>query len=323
MIDYKKVDWSKAANDTLADYEKAKSKSTQTTQSSSVDLTKYFTIALDEGAASGEKSVRILPNQDDPTKWYKVGFFHNLKIGKRYTKLYDPAQDNEPSPLNDMYKFLMNTGDKEDKRLAVNYKSRQFFIVRVIERGKEHEGVKFWRFPAVQDGSGIMDKIAPLVKKYGAFWNPYEGFDLTISMIRDKSKDSKVGYTKVASSIPDRESKLSDDENQMVEWLSEPMAWTDVFKKKPLEYLRIVSEGNEPMWDAEQKCFIAKIEDGVATYTGTPTPKSSYDAPTSAAMSEDDAEDMSSMTAQSSEEKEEETVTEAPGGKLKIDDLPF
>jgi hypothetical protein len=40
-------------------------------------------------------------------------------------------------------------------------------------------------------------------------------------------------------------------------------------------------------------------------------------------MSEDDAEDMSSMTAQSSEEKEEETVTEAPGGKLKIDDLPF
>ena len=321
MIDYKKIDWSKAANDTLADYEKAKSKSTQTTQSSSVDLTKYFTIALDEGAQSGEKSVRILPNQDDPTKWYKVGYFHNLKIGKRYTKLYDPAQDSEPSPLNDMYKFLMNTGDKEDKRLAVNYKSRQFFIVRVIERGKEHEGVKFWRFPAVQDGSGIMDKIAPLVKKYGAFWNPIGGFDLTISMIRDKSKDSKVGYTKVSSIIPDRESKLTEDENQMVEWLSDPMAWTDVFKKKPLEYLRIVSEGNEPMWDAEQKCFIAKIEDGVTTYTGTPTPKSSYETPTSVAMSEDDAEDMTLEPINESED--EVTEAPAPSGKLKIDDLPF
>jgi hypothetical protein len=313
MIDYKKIDWSKAATDTLADYEKAKSKTTQTTQSSSVDLTKYFTIALDEGAQSGEKSVRILPNQDDPTKWYKVGYFHNLKIGKRWTKLYDPSQDGEASPLNEMYKFLMKSEDKEERKLAIQYKSRQFFIVRVIERGKEHEGVKFWRFPAVQDGSGIMDKIAPLVKKYGAFWNPFEGFDLTISMIRDKSKDSKVGFTKVASIIPDRESKLSDDENQAVEWLGDPMAWTDVFKKKSVEYLNIVAEGSEPIWDAEQKCFIAKVEDGVSTYTPTPTPKAVYDAPV--AMSEED-DDSSVMT-------EGPTAEEVPNAKLKIDDLPF
>jgi hypothetical protein len=311
MIDYKKIDWSKAATDTLADYEKAKSKTTQTTQSSSVDLTKYFTIALDEGAQSGEKSVRILPNQDDPTKWYKVGYFHNLKIGKRWTKLYDPSQDGDASPLNEMYKFLLKAEDKEERRLANNYKSRQFFIVRVIERGKEHEGVKFWRFPAVQDGSGIMDKIAPLVKKYGAFWNPFEGFDITISMIRDKSKDSKVGFTKVASIIPDRESKLSEDENQAVEWLGDPMAWTDVFKKKSIEYLNIVAEGSEPIWDAEQKCFIAKVEDGVSTYTPTPSPKSVYEAPV--AMSEED--DDSSIT--------EEPATETPNAKLKIDDLPF
>jgi len=313
MIDYKKIDWSKAATDTLADYEKAKSKTTQTTQSSSVDLTKYFTIALDEGAQSGEKSVRILPNQDDPTKWYKVGYFHNLKIGKRWTKLYDPSQDGEASPLNEMYKFLMKSEDKEERKLAIQYKSRQFFIVRVIERGKEHEGVKFWRFPAVQDGSGIMDKIAPLVKKYGAFWNPFEGFDLTISMIRDKSKDSKVGFTKVASIIPDRESKLSEDENQAVEWLGDPMAWTDVFKKKSVEYLNIVAEGSEPIWDAEQKCFIAKVEDGVSTYTPTPTPKAVYDAPV--AMSEED-DDSSVMT-------EGPTAEEVPNAKLKIDDLPF
>lgn len=317
MIDYKKIDWSKAATDTLADYEKAKSKTTQTTQSSSVDLTKYFTIALDEGAQSGEKSVRILPNQDDPTKWYKVGYFHNLKIGKRWTKLYDPSQDGEASPLNEMYKFLMKSADKEDKKLAINYKSRQFFIVRVIERGKEHEGVKFWRFPAVQDGSGIMDKIAPLVKKYGAFWNPFEGFDLTISMIRDKSKDSKVGFTKVASIIPDRESKLSDDENQAVEWLGDPMAWTDVFKKKSIEYLNIVAEGSEPIWDAEQKCFIAKVDEGVTTYNPTPAPKAVYETPV--AMSEEDADESGVME----EPTAQDNTSAQPAGQLKIDDLPF
>jgi hypothetical protein len=158
-----------------------------------------------------------------------------------------------------------------------------------------------------------MDKIAPLVKKYGAFWNPFEGFDITISMLRDKSKDSKVGFTKVSSVIPDRESKLSDDENQSVEWLSDPMAWTDVFKKKSIEYLNIVAEGSEPIWDAEQKCFIAKVEDGVSTYTGAsaPTPKAKYETPAPVAMSEEDT-DVDGVVEES-----------APAGQLKIDDLPF
>jgi hypothetical protein len=310
MIDYKKIDWSKAAEDTLADYEKAKNKTSQTTQKTTVDLTKYFTIALAEGAQSGEKSIRVLPNQEDPTKWYSVGYFHNLKIGKNWTKLYDPAQDGDASPLNDMYKFLMKSDDKEDKKLAVNYKSRQFFIVRVIERGKEHEGIKFWRFPAVQDGSGIMDKIAPLVKKYGAFWNPMEGFDLTISMIRDKSKDSKVGYTKVSSIIPDRESKLSSDENQMVEWLSDSMVWTDVFKKKSVEYLTIVAEGSEPIWDAEQKCFVAKVEDGINTYSAAPKQQPAVKTTFAPAPEATETED-------------DNGVMEEPQGQLKIDDLPF
>jgi hypothetical protein len=90
------------------------------------------------------------------------------------------------------------------------------------------------------------------------------------------------------------------------------MAWTDVFKKKSIEYLNIVAEGSEPIWDAEQKCFIAKVEDGVSTYTPTPAPKSVYEAPV--AMSEED--DDSSMT-------EGPSAEEVPNAKLKIDDLPF
>ena len=40
------------------------------------------------------------------------------------------------------------------------------------------------------------------------------------------------------------------------------MTWRDVWKKKPVEYLRIVAENGEPVWDAESKQFIAKV-DGV------------------------------------------------------------
>ena len=318
MIDYKKIDWSKAATDTLTDYEQAKAKSASSGQRKGVDLTKYFTTALQDGENQGEKSIRILPNQDDPTKWYKVGYFHNVKIGKRYTKLYDPAQDNEPSPLNDAYKYLMGTGDSDDRKTANTYRSRQYFIVRCIERGKEHEGVKFWRFPAVQDGSGVMDKIAPLVKKYGAFWNPFEGYDITISITRDKSRD-KVGYSKVSSIIPDRESKLNDDENQAIQILEDPMVWTDVFRKKSNDYLLLVAEGSEPMWDAELKKFVGKVEDGITSYQTkeTPVEKTTYDTPDQPTTASTPAQEVTTESATTNAEPV------AASGDLKIDDLPF
>ena len=319
MIDYKKIDWSKAATDTLTDYEQAKAKAAEkSTRRIGVDLTKYFTIALQDGENQGEKSIRILPNQDDPTKWYKVGYFHNLKIGNRYAKLYDPAQDNEPSPLNDAYKYLMNTGDSDDRKTANSYRSRQYFIVRCIERGKENEGVKFWRFPAVQDGSGIMDKIAPLVKKYGAFWNPFEGFDISISIIRDKSRDNKVGYSKVSSIIPDRESKLNEDENQAVQILEDPMVWTDVFRKKPQDYLLLVAEGTEPMWDAEAKKFVGKSEEGITSYQSSEAPveKTTYQTPTTPTTP--------APTESTTESTTTATQTEpAAQAELNISDLPF
>jgi hypothetical protein len=260
-MDFKNIDWNKAVQNSLADYEKSKSSAT-TTERKEVDLTKYFTLALGEKENSGIRTIRILP-LDTEGKWYDIVKFHNLKIGKRWNKLYDPAQDGEESPLNDMYKLLMK-GDAEDKKIANNYRSRDFYIVRGIERGKEHEGVKFWRFPKVSDGSGIMDKIQPMMKFLndknpgsGAFFNPVAGRDLVISVIRDQSK----GYTKVSQIIFDEPGLVSQDATQMGEWLNNEMTWRDVYKKKSIEYLRIVAEGSEPVWDYESKQFVGKIDD--------------------------------------------------------------
>jgi hypothetical protein len=267
-MDFKNVDWNKAVQNSLADYEKSKSSAT-TTERKEVDLTKYFTLALGEKENSGTRIIRILP-LDTEGKWYEIVKFHNLKIGKRWQKLYDPAQDGEESPLNDMYKLLMK-GDAEDKKIASNYRSRDFYIVRGIERGKEHEGVKFWRFPKVNDGSGIMDKIQPMMKFLndknpgsGAFFNPVAGRDLVISVVRDTSK----GYTKVSQIIFDEPGAVSQDQEQMMGWLNDQMTWKDVYKKKPIEFLRIVAEGSEPVWDNEAKQFVAKIDDmGAPAYT--------------------------------------------------------
>jgi hypothetical protein len=304
-MDYKNIDWNKAVQNTLADYEKAKT--VTTTAKNEVDLTKYFTLALQDGVNTEEKVFRLLPlNAENPFIYFELVKFHNLKIGKRWVKLYDPAQDGEESPLNDMYKILIKSGDKDDKTLSNTYRSRDFYIVKGIERGKEHEGVKFWRFNKVGDGSGIMDKLIPLMKRLddknpgsGAIWRPDGmGRDIAITTVRDVSK----GFTKVSQIMVDDPTPLSKDEALVNSWLNDKITWKDVYKKKPIEYLRIVAQGCEPVWDSETKSFVAKSEDDIVTKPTVKEPsKASYQAPSNS------QEDQSN----------EEPVS------LSVDDLPF
>lgn len=304
-MDYKNIDWNQAVQNTLADYEKAKTVR-QNSEKTQVDLSKYFTLALPEKVNSGERIFRVLPI-DQNGNWYQIGKFHNLKIGKQWTKLYDPAQDGEESPLNDMYKIYIN-GDAEDKKIASSYKSREFYIVRGIERGKEHEGVKFWRFPKVNDGSGIMDKLIPLMNRLndknpgsGAFYRPdAQGRDIVISVVRDSVKN----YTKVSQIMFDDPTPLNENGEQATTWLNDANTWKDMWKKKPLEYLRIVAQGGEPVWNSEQKTFIAKVDDMGAGAYNTPVPPSQSGHAQPEVSHEDD-------------DHGSETVT------LSTDDLPF
>lgn len=258
-MDYSKIDWGAAAQSTLSDLEKSK---TQPTGGSSnqVDLTKYFTLSLPDKENSGEKIFRIIPmDPTDPTVWFAEAKFHNIKVGSRYVKLYDPAQDGEESPLTEMFQQLIK-GDKDERKLAMTYKAKSYYIVKGIERGKEHEGVKFWRFSNTDDG--IMEKLRPIIQRLnnrnsgdGAIWRPDAGRDLIVTLNRDKRK-----YVIATSIIADDATPLSDDPNVMNSWLNDTLTWKDIFRKKPVDYLRIIAEGGEPTWDAESKKFVAKVD---------------------------------------------------------------
>jgi hypothetical protein len=262
-MDYSKFDWNAAAKGVLNDLDKQKAPINQGVK---VDLTKYFGLTLPDGVNSGERIFRILPlTPNDFDKFYEVIYFHSLKVGKRYAKLYDPAQDNERSPINDMYRAAM-AGTSDDQKLAYRYKSKPYYIVRGIERGKESEGVKFWRFPSTDNG--IMDKLKPIITRLSeknpgdVLWRPDEGRDLIISLIRDKK-----GYIIATQVLPDDKSPLSADQQQAEAWINDPLTAKDIFKKKSVEYLTIVAKGGEPVWDNESKSFIAKAESGSVMYT--------------------------------------------------------
>ena len=132
----------------LAQYEQTQKSSSSSSSKMSQDdrMKKYFAAILSDKEKQGQKRIRILPTADGSSPFKEV-WFHEVQVDGKWIKLYDPGKnDNERSPLNEVFEDLMSTGKEADKKLAGNYRSRMFYIVKVIDRDAEEDGVKFWRF---------------------------------------------------------------------------------------------------------------------------------------------------------------------------------
>jgi hypothetical protein len=123
----------------LAQYEQSTQSSTNSgSKMSSEDrMKKYFAAILKDNEKQGQKRVRILPTTDGSSPFKEV-WFHEINVDGKWQKFYDPGKnDNERSPLTEVYEELMSTGKEADKQLATQYRSRKFYIVKVIDRENE------------------------------------------------------------------------------------------------------------------------------------------------------------------------------------------
>ena len=238
----------------LAQYEKStQSSSSSTSKMSSEDrMKKYFAALLKDNEKQGQRRVRILPTTDGSSPFKEV-WFHEVQVDGKWQKFYDPAKnDNERSPLNEVYEELMSTGRDADKELAKQYKARKFYIVKVIDRDNEQDGVKFWRFKHNYKQEGILDKIIPIWKAKGDITDPDNGRDLILELTKAKTGKGAT-YTVIQTVMYDDPCVISEDTDQMSEWVADPMTWEDVYSKKPVEYLEAIARGETPRWDSE-KC---------------------------------------------------------------------
>ncbi len=253
----------------LEQYEKNKpSASGNKTKVSEEDrLKKYFTTVLPKGVQSATKTIRLLPANNGGSPFVEVNF-HEVQVNGTWTKLYDPAQEGKPSPLNDIYHELMMSGDPGDRELAKSYRSRKFYIVKVIDRDNEKDGPKFWRFKHSTKMDGIFDKIVPLYNR-GELHDPENGRDITLSLNLVKSGNGKE-YTSITTIIPEDKSPLHSDSETMQMWLDDQTIWSDVYSKKSEEYLTLVANGEVPKWDSTLKKFVSSttsMEDIVPSNT--------------------------------------------------------
>jgi len=260
----------------LAQYEKNKQSggSTKPQMTSEERMKQYLSIMLPKGTKQGEKRIRIVPTQDGSSPFKEV-FFHNIQVQGRWQKLYDPGKDSagkpsgERSPLNEVEEALRLAGDAQSKELARSYRSQKFYIVKVVDRDNEEDGVKFWRFKHNWKGNGPIDKIIPIWRNKGDVTDINEGRDLILILQTLPLPGGRGEYTTVSSVMYEDPGKLSEDQTQTKEWTEDERTWKDVYSQKPIEYLEAISKGLDPVWDSELKKYVYDDPNAVKNTTDT------------------------------------------------------
>ena len=240
----------------LAQYEQSsKGGSSSSSMSQDERMKKYFAAILKDNEKQGQKRLRILPTKDGSSPFKEV-WFHEVQVDGKWQKFYDPGKnDNERSPLSEVCEELMSTGKDSDKELAKQYKPRKFYIVKLIDRDNEQDGVKFWRFKHNYKNEGILDKIIPIFRAKGDITDPEKGRDIILEMTKAKTPKGAI-YTVIQTVMYDDPSPVNEKKDIGKSWVDDELSWEDVYSKKPVEYLEAIARGETPKWDSDKGGYV-------------------------------------------------------------------
>lgn len=257
------------------------------------DAKNYLNTKLEDGQSERTITVRILPVSNEDGNFRIAVKTHNLKVSKRIASsgfksflcLDDPqVPEYDPSvkcPICEKSREYIGEARKlreedPEKSKALFIKgcslgSKTTYIVRVIERGKENEGVKFWRFNENSQGKGIYDALIALYKQRKADmeeegipdYNIFDldnGRDIVLSLTRTERKDGQEG---VAIQITDKSisKPLTTDVELGNSWINDVKKWYNAYTVKTPEYLRIVADDKIPFFDKTTGEFVPKTEE--------------------------------------------------------------
>jgi len=241
----------------MAQYEASHNGKRDSGSQKTYDLKNYFNTVLPKGVDRMTKRVRILPPAQGVKTPFDTMWGHVKKInGEWKTFPCLKHEMEEDCPFCQAREALLATGKEEDKELAKQYSARQFYILKVIDRDNEADGVKFWRFKHNYKKQGVYDKIMAAIKLAGHDISDLnEGRDLNIEIIRD-------GNTSVvqAISVALEKTPLSNNQDKVSDWTSDTRTWEDVYSVRGYEYLAIIVKGDVPVWDKDEKKYVGKLE---------------------------------------------------------------
>ena len=251
------------------------------------DAKNYLNTRLSDGETEKTLTIRLLPMDLETGNPFVVVHTHNVKVpqamvkpGEKPYKTYiclsttadiDHEEFGTKCPFCEINKKAYNESTKtDDPVIKKNYQeisianlSRESVICRCIERGKEDEGVKFWKFNLRNDKTDPYNQILKLVnlrkenaEKKGRVENIldiYDGRDLIITITEGSTS------APIVTDDGDR-SPLSENEELMKKWIYDSKKWQDVFTCKPYEYLNLVAQMKTPWFDRENNVWVDKDE---------------------------------------------------------------
>jgi hypothetical protein len=237
----------------LAQYEKNNAPKYEKQEAKTYDLKNYFNTYIPESVKSGTKTIRILPSQNGSPFVEMYG--HKVMIDSEWKTF--PClkhEKGEACPFCEARQELLATGKDSDKELAKKYNARLMYVVKVIDRDNEDEGVKFWRFNHDYSKGGVYDKLYAMITALKKdVTNPETGRDIVITISRNQNNVPIVsGIQALDPSV------LSEDETKKAEWMADERTWEDVYSVRTYDYLEIIVRGYTPVWDKEEKRFVAK-----------------------------------------------------------------
>lgn len=276
--------------DELVQIEQKQNTKRENKTTSNFDEKNYLDTRLKKGELKKEIKIRLLPNPNEPgfSPFIKVQT-HTLSklpeaISKSGFKSYiclensnvDSEKYGKKCPFCELRRTAYNESVKETdpakkkslQELSINNIPRETVIMRVIERGKENEGPKFWKVNISRRGDDAYSLIKNLAERLhkegienGVEENLYDSFKgrdiiLTISG-SDNAKDNKTTIT-VTQALS--QSPISKEEALMSSWIYDDKKWNDVFAVKPYEYLSIISKGEIPWFDRETGKWVSKVD---------------------------------------------------------------
>lgn len=268
------------------------STSNSNTRKNEFDIRNYLDTKLKGDENEKTVTIRILPVSSEDGNFRIAVQTHNLKVSHKIAKsgfksflcLNDPqVPDYDQSvkcPLCEKANYYFDEAKKirendsvKSKAIfmkACSFKPKTTYIVRVIERGKENEGVKFWRFNENTQGKGIYDSLIALYKQRKADmaeagvenYNIFDldnGRDIVLNIKRTKRADGKEG---VAIQINDKSvnKPLTTDIELGNKWINDVKKWYDAYTVKSAEYLSIIADDMIPWYDRTLGKIVPKKE---------------------------------------------------------------
>jgi hypothetical protein len=238
----------------LKQYEGNSSSYSKNSSAKEYDLKNYFTTYLSDKQKTATKRIRVLPTSDGTTPFKEI-HGHKIQVdGEWKTFVCLKHEKDEDCPFCEAREALLASGKESDKELAKKYSAKKMYVVKVIDRDNEADGVKFWRFNHDYRKQGIYDKIYGVLTAIKQnITDPETGRDLMVMIARDQNNRPVVQSISHMDPSP-----LSDDAEVSAEWLSDGRTWEDVYSVKPYDYLEIIVKGGVPTWDKEAKKFVDK-----------------------------------------------------------------